>query len=1059
MVGPTEDELERWVLEILTELGWTHVYGPDIAPGEPRAERANYRDVALTGRLASAVARLNPKLPRDAVADVVRTVQRTESPLIESENWNAYRHLIQGVPVEYRDANGDLRSDRARLIDWDIPKNNDLAAINQFSIEGPKRTRRPDVLLFVNGLPLAIFELKRAGKQYAKITGGFRQLQTYRNQIPEVFKWNQVAVVSDGVAALAGSFSAPWNHWAAWKTIDGTRRDPKNREGLLIPQIEVLTRGMFRLDVFFDLCRHFIATFGDGTDTRKAVAKYHQYWAVNKAVDQTLESVETDGRIGVVWHTQGSGKSLEMAYYAGKIMGHAGMENPTLVVLTDRNDLDDQLFEETFAPSKPGSPLPEAPVKADSRAHLKELLAGRESGGIIFTTLQKFGLTREDREAGRAFPLLSDRVNIVVIVDEAHRSNYDLIDGFARNVRDALPEASFIGFTGTPIDEKDRSTAEIFGEYIDVYDMTQAIEDGVTVKVFYEPRLAKVELPNEARDAIDDEFDDATVGSEEEISERLKSKWAKVEAIVGSDKRIKELASDIVTHWEARRGLLAGKAMVVTMSRRIAADLYDAIITLRPEWHSDDDATGAVKVVITGNATDPASYQPHIRNKAERRAMKARASDPNDRLELVIVRDMWLTGFDSPPMHTMYVDKPMRSAGLMQAITRVNRTFKDKPSGLIVDYIGIAENLKEALATYTDRDKQDRAIGEDVRQAAIPEMLSEHAIVSDLLHDIDWVTILGSGDAKAFVYAVTAAVDHLLESERGAEESGDDVSAGEFDDEAAEGPSLKKRFMAHTGRLKRLMTLVPTSPQATAIREDVAFFDAVRQSIAKIEAIDRDSDGEGVLDTAVRQIISEHMSGTGVIDIFAEAGLEKPDISVIDDEFRERFEASDQKNLQLEAVRRLISNEVKIIGKRNVVAGRRFSEMLSEALNRYQNRTIDAAQVIAEIVEIAKAIQEQKRRGEETGLTDNELAFYDAMMTNEPARLAMEDQTLRAIAHELTEIVRNDAKTDWQLKEQVRAKLRTRIKRLLLKHGYPPDQEPAATELIIKQAEVMAEAS
>jgi type I restriction enzyme R subunit len=1021
------------------------------------AERTDYREVILTGRLMSAVARLNPDLPPDAVADVVRTVQRTESPLIESENWNAYRYLIQGVPVDYRDVNGTARSDRAWLVDWANPKNNDLAAINQFSIEGPKRTRRPDVLLFVNGLPLAIFELKRAGKEYAKVTGGYRQLQTYCSQIPDVFKWNQIAVVSDGVEALAGSFSAPWNHWAAWKTIDGTRRDPKNREGLRIPQIEVLTRGMFRLDVFFDLCRHFIATFGDGTDTKKAVAKYHQYWAVNKAVDQTLESVETDGRIGVVWHTQGSGKSLEMAYYAGKIMGHPGMENPTVVVLTDRNDLDDQLFEETFAPSKPGSPLPEAPVKADSRAHLKELLAGRQSGGIIFTTLQKFGLPREDREAGRAFPLLSDRLNIVVMVDEAHRSNYDLIDGFARNVRDALPEASFIGFTGTPIDEKDRSTAEIFGEYIDVYDMTQAIEDGVTVKVFYEPRLAKVELPNEAKDAIDDEFDDATVGSEEEISERLKSKWAKVEAIVGSDKRIKELASDIVTHWEARLDVLAGKAMVVTMSRRIAVDLYDAIVALRPGWHSDDDDTGVVKVVITGNATDPASYQPHIRNKAERRAMKARASDPNDRLELVIVRDMWLTGFDSPPMHTMYVDKPMRSAGLMQAITRVNRTFKDKPSGLIVDYIGIAENLKEALATYTDRDKQDRAIGEDVRQAAIPEMLSEHAIVSDLLHDIDWVTILGSGDAKAFVYAVTATVDHLLESERGAEESGDDVSEGEFDDEASEGPSLKKRFMAHTGRLKRLMSLVPTSPEATAIRDDVAFFDAVRQSIAKIEAVDRDSDGEAVLDTAVRQIISEHMSGTGVIDIFAEAGLEKPDISVIDDEFRERFEASDQKNLQLEAVRRLISNEVKIIGKRNVVAGRRFSEMLSEALNRYQNRTIDAAQVIAEIVEIAKAIQEQKRRGEQTGLTDNELAFYDAMLTNESARLAMEDETLRAIAHELTEIVRKDAKTDWQLKEQVRAKLRTRIKRLLLKHGYPPDQEPAATELIIKQAEVIAE--
>ncbi|MGH3556320.1 MAG: type I restriction endonuclease subunit R [Mycobacterium sp.] len=1055
-MGPTEDALERWVLEILAELGWKPVYGPDIAPTEPGAEREDYREVVLAIRLRAAVQKLNPHLPPDAVSEVVNTVQRTDSPLIESENWNAYRFLIKGVPVDYRDSDGVSRSDRAWLIDWENPKNNDLAASSQFTIEGPKKTRRPDVLLFVNGLPLAIFELKRPGKEYAKVAGAYRQLQTYRSQIPEVFKWNQVAVVSDGIEALAGSFSAPWNHWAAWKTIDGTRRDPKNAEGLRIPQVEVLTRGMFRPDVFFDLCRHFVATFGEGTETRKAVAKYHQYWAVNKAVGQTLESVETDGRIGVVWHTQGSGKSLEMAYYAGKVMTHPGMENPTVIVLTDRNDLDDQLYDETFAPSKPGSPLPEAPVKAESRAHLEALLAGRESGGIIFTTLQKFGLSKEEREAGRAFPLLSDRLNIVVMVDEAHRSNYDVIDGFARNIRDALPEASFIGFTGTPIDEKDRSTAEIFGEYIDVYDMTQAIEDGVTVKVYYEPRLVRVELPDEVKGAIDDEFEDAIQGAEDEIGERAKSKWAKVEAIVGSEKRIKQLAADIVSHWEARRDVLAGKGMIVTMSRRIAVDLYNEIVALRPGWHSADDKTGVVKVVITGNATDPASYQPHIRNKTERRAMKARASAANDPLELVIVRDMWLTGFDSPPMHTMYVDKPMRSAGLMQAITRVNRTFKDKPSGLIVDYIGIAENLKEALATYTDRDKQDRAIGEDVRQAAIPELLAEHAIVSDLLHGIDWVTILGSGDTKAFVYAVTATVDHLLESERGVEDTADDVTEGEFATDAGDGPSLKKRFMAHTGRLKRLFSLVPTSQEATAIRDDVAFYDAVRQSIAKIESVDRDPDGEATLDVAVRQIISEHISGAGVIDIFAEAGLEKPDISVIDDEFRKKFETADNKNLQLEAVRRLISAEVKVIGKRNVVAGKRFSEMLSEALNRYQNRTIDAAQVIAEIVEIAKAIQKQKERGEQTGLTDNELAFYDAMLTNESARLAIEDETLRSIAHELTEIVRNDAKTDWQVKETVRAKLRTRIKRLLLQHGYPPDQEPTATELIIKQAEAMA---
>jgi len=1059
--APSEDALEQWVLEILGELGWKHVYGPDIAPGEPGGERADLREVVLEGRLTAAIQRLNPQLPADAVADAVATVRRAESPVVESENWRAYQLLIGGVPVEFRDDAGELRSDRAWLVDWEHPERNDLVAVNQFTIQGKRKPRRPDVLLFVNGLPMVLFELKRPGKRYAKVPGAFRQVQTYRAQIGEAFTWSQVCVISDGIETLAGSFSAPWEHWAAWKSIDGTDRDPKSPEGKRIPSIEVTTRGMFEPAVFLDLVRNFVATFGDGPATRKVVAKYHQYWAVRRAVAETLEAVDSEGsggKIGVVWHTQGSGKSMEMAFYAGLVMRHPGMSNPTVVVLTDRNDLDDQLFDDTFAAAKPGSPLPEAPVQADTREHLKELLAGRESGGIVFTTIQKFGLTKAERDAHIPFPLLSERMNIVVMVDEAHRSNYDLIDGFARNVRDALPEASFIGFTGTPIEAKDRSTTEIFGEYIDVYDMTQAIEDGVTVRVFYEPRLARVELPEAARESIDAEFDDATTGSEEEIAERLKSKWAQVEAIVGSEKRIKQLAADIVTHWEARRAVLAGKCMVVTMSRRIAVALYEEIVALRPDWHSDDDDAGVVKVVITGSATDPAAFQPHIRNKSERRALKARACDAGDPLEMVIVRDMWLTGFDSPPMHTMYVDKPMRSAGLMQAITRVNRTFHDKPSGLIVDYIGIADDLREALTTYTDRDKRGRVIGEDVRASAIPEMLAEHSTVSGILSGVDWVTTLSSGGAKAYVYAVTEAVDYLLESERGSDsDDGSEGEAGEFDTGPGPGgPSLKRRFMAHTARLKKLYALVPTSAEAVGIRDDVAFFDGVRASIAKIEATDRDGAGDG-LDTAIRQIVSTHVSGTGVIDIFAAAGLAKPDISVIDDEFLKHFEASDQKNLQLEAVRRLISKEVKVIAKRNIVAGRKFSEMLADALGRYQNRTITSSQVIAEIVALAQAIAAQRRRGEETGLTDNELAFYDAMLTNASAREAMKDDTIRAIAHDLTAIVRRDAKTDWQVKESVRAKLRTSIKRLLLKHGYPPDQEPAATELILQQAERQAE--
>lgn len=1054
MEAMTEDDLEQIVLSDLTELGWTKVRGADIAPGEPHAERADYRDTILEGRVASAVRLFNPDLPPETVADVISTIKRAESPLVESENWRAYRYLIEGVPVEYRDAGGLLRTARAWLVDWDDIENNDLIAVNQFTIKGPKQERRPDVILFVNGLPMGLFELKRPGKKYATVKGAYRQTQTYRSQIPDAFKWNQVTVVSDGLFAKAGSFSAPWNHWAPWKTIDGVEKDPRHPGGYKLPELEVLTKGLFRPDVFFDLCRSYIATYGDGEDTRKAIAKYHQYWAVKKSVDETLRAVDGDGRIGVVWHTQGSGKSLEMAYYTGKVMRDPAMENPTVVVVTDRNDLDDQLLDETFASSKIGSPLPEGPVQADSRAHLKELLDGRESGGIIFTTIQKFGLSKADKDAGRNFPLLSDRRNIVVIVDEAHRSNYDVIDGFARHLRDAVPNASFIGFTGTPIDERDRSTPEIFGEYIDVYDMTDAQEDGATVKVYYEPRLARIDLPDEAKEEIDEEFEDIVEEADDGVDERLKSKWAKVEAIVGSDKRIAELAADIVEHWGARREALVGKAMIVTMSRRIAVDLYEAIIGLRPDWHDDEDDKGVIKTVITGNATDPEEFQPHIRNKKARNAMKARASDPDDPLELVIVRDMWLTGFDSPPMHTMYVDKPMQGASLMQAITRVNRTFKDKPSGLVVDYIGIAENLKTALQTYTKRDKDRRAVGDDVRKSAIPEMLAEHSIVSDMLHEIDWLTILESGSAKAFLHAVAATVDHLLESER-SRADGSQGERGEFESE--EGFTLKQRFMAHTRRLKQLYSLVPTAAQSTAIRDDVAFFDAVRQVISKLDGADRESaDDDAALDTAVRQIVSQHMTGTGVIDIYAEAGLGRPDISLIDDAFAKQFASTKNKNLQLEVVRRLISQEVKIIERRNVAAGRQFSEMLSEALNRYQNRAIDAAQVVTEIVEIAKQIKALRERGEETGLTENELAFYDALCSNAAAKEAMKDELMRQIAHELTEIVRNDAKTDWNVKESMRAKMRTRIKRLLLKHGYPPDQEVAATDLILRQAVAVA---
>lgn len=1042
---PTESQLEFLVLEFLRAEGWSVVYGPDIAPGEPGSERTDYRDVVLTGRLRAAITRLNPFLPADAVDDVVNTVLRAESQALMTENWRAYQLLTQDVPAQYRDASGAVKDVRARIIDWNEPANNDLVAINQFTVQG-KSERRPDVLLFVNGLPLVLFELKRAGDKNATLRGAFNQIATYRQQIPDVFIWNQITVISDGVNARAGTFTAGWEHYAPWKTIDGIDL----AKGL--SEIEVLTHGMFAPERLLDLVRNFTVYTGDGANMVKKSAKYHQYWAVNKAVFNTVEAVEGDGRAGVVWHTQGSGKSLEMEWYAGKIVRHPAMNNPTIVVLTDRNDLDDQLFDDTFAASKIGAPLPEAPVQAGSREHLKELLDKRQSGGIVFSTLQKFGLSKEEKDAGTAFPTLSERTNIVVMVDEAHRSNYDFIDGFARHLRDGLPNATYIGFTGTPIEAKDKSTRQVFGEYIDVYDLTQAVADGATVKVLYEPRLAKVELPRDALGVLDDAFAQATSGTEDEARERLKSRWAQIEAIVGSEKRVNELAADIVQHWEARREAMAGKAMIVAMSRRIAVALYDAIAALRPDWASNDDSAGRMKVVITGSAADDPTLQPHIRSKHALRDLKDRAKDPTDELELVIVRDMWLTGFDSPSLHTMYVDKPMKGANLMQAIARVNRTFKDKPAGLVVDYLGIAEDLKSALADYTARDKRNQELGQDIRELAIPEMLAKHDVVDSILHGINWRAGLASGGPKAFIDTLSATVEYLLAQHIDAQ-GGVDIPGACTKDE----PCLKHRFVTQARDLAALYVMCVPSDQALAIRDDVAFFEAVRSQIGKVEGVDRESgDPNAALDTAIRQIVSEAMSGTGVIDIYEEAGLAKPDLSLIDDEFVAKFQRSSTPNLQIELLKRILAKEITNISRRNIVTGRAFSEMLAQSILRYQNRTLDAAQVVAELVELANSLKEEAGRGEMLGLNPDELAFYDAIRTNDAAVLEIGDDTLKKIAHELVEVVRRDAKTDWSVKEQVRAKLRSAIKRLLLKYGYPPDKEEAATQLVLEQAEVIA---
>ncbi|NHN55994.1 type I restriction endonuclease subunit R [Calidifontibacter sp. DB0510] len=1045
-----ESEFETWVLEMLAEQGWQTVHGPDIAPGMLDAERSDYREVVLEGRLRDAIYRLNPNLPDDAVEEAIKTAVRPESSVIQSENWRAYELLTQGVPVEYRDAEGVLRNVRARLVDWAEPLSNDLIAVNQFTVQGPKKERRPDVVLFVNGLPLGLLELKKPGAQNATIASAYAQIQTYKAQIPDLFTWNAGVVISDGLLARMGTLTAQANHYQAWKTIDGRNLATKYR-----PEIEVIVAGFLNPEVFLDWTRNFLAYSGDGAKITKIGAKYHQYWAVRKAVHETIEAVETDGRAGIVWHTQGSGKSFEMAWTAGALMRHPAMDNPTLLVLTDRNDLDNQLFEDTFAATKIGAPLPEAPVQAETRAELKNLLSGRQSGGIVFTTIQKFGLSKDERDAGIAFPTLSERMNIVVMVDEAHRSNYDFIDGFARHLRDGLPNATFIGFTGTPIEAKDRSTTAVFGDVIDTYDLTQAVEDGATVKVLYEARLAKVRLPEDALTQIDNAFTEAVSGSEDEAQDRLKSRWSRVEAIVGSDERLTELAADIVAHWDKRKEVIPeAKCMIVTMSRRIAVDLHDKIAALRPDWATDDDATGRMKVVMTGSATDPEHWQDHIRNKAQMRALKARASDPEDPLDVVIVRDMWLTGFDSPAMTTMYVDKPMRGVSLMQAITRVNRTFRDKAAGLIVDYIGIAEDLKTALGDYTQRDRDNAQVGADIEATAIPEMENEHDIVCSILSGFEWRPLVAQKTQKAYINAVMATVEWLLEQEH-VEDAFEGLDGDE--PERRKELTVKQRFIAHVARLRSFFSLVPASDAATAIRDDVAFFDAVRAAIAKIEGAGRGATDAGAeLDTAIRQIVSENMTGTGVVDIYAEAGIANPDISLIDDAFVKKISESDRPNIQMEALKRLLNAEIRAIAGRNLVKGKQFSEMLNASLLRYQNRSLDTAAVVAELVRLAQALKAEQERGRETGLTENELAFYDALRDNESAREAMQDETLKEIAHELTDIVRRDAKTDWSVKEQVRAKLRTTIKRLLLKHGYPPDKTNAATELILKQAETLS---
>ncbi|MGY1771633.1 type I restriction endonuclease subunit R [Blastococcus sp. SYSU D00813] len=1027
--GITEDVVELAALDYFRELGYQTVRGPVLAPDGDLPERTGYDDVILVDRLLDAAGRINPDLPAAVVRDAVRVLRRAESQNPLAENERVHRLLTQGVPVEHRTADGGVRTSLIWLIDWDRPTANDWLVVNQFTVIENNKNRRPDVVVFVNGLPLGLLELKNAGAENATLRGAWNQIQTYRTDIPAIFAANAVTVISDGMSASMGSFTAGWEHYAPWKTIDGRELVTDK------PALEVLVKGVFEPRRFLDIVRSFIVFSDEPDGLIKRVAKYHQFWAVNAAVASTIEAAGPAGdrRGGVVWHTQGSGKSIEMLLYAAKMMRSAAMGNPTLVFITDRNDLDDQLFGEVFAPARV---LPEHPVQAETRSDLRRLLR-RASGGIIFTTLQKFA----PEVGGDQNPVLTDRRNVVVVADEAHRSQYGfgeslapdgtLKAGLAKHLRDALPNATYLGFTGTPIESGDKSTRAVFGDYIDVYDLTRAVEDGATVRIFYESRLAKVSLNAADLGTLDELADEITEGAEEQEASKAKSRWARLEAVVGASERLDLIAADIVQHWERRRAELFGKAMIVTMSRRIAVDLYDKIVALRPDWHSDDPAAGKIKVVMTGSAADPAAFQSHIYPKDVRKQLKSRAKDPNDPLELVIVRDMWLTGFDAPSLHTMYVDKPMQGAGLMQAIARVNRTFRDKPGGLIVDYIGVATNLRSALAEYspTDRDQAGVPIEE-----MVAVMLEKHDIVRALVHGCTF-------DSSPQLPAAQRLAQHALVL--------DFVMAD---------PDRTKRFLDQVLALTKAFALCGARDEAATVRNDVRLFADVRAAIVKLQSPDSGSAGTGgvELDTAIGQLVNEAVAADEVVDIYKLAGVDAPELSILSNEFLDSLASKDKPNLQMGLLRRLINDQIRTVQRSNVVQARRFSEQLDEAINRYTNRALTTAEIIAELVKLAKEMRDQNRHHEQLGLSVAEAAFYDAIAQNDATVLQMGDEVLKKIAVDLVWAVRASATIDWSLKESVRAAMRSKVRRLLAKYDYPPDQEERAIELVLQQAEVFA---
>ena len=1011
--------MEEAALEWLERLGYTVLHGPEIAFGEPSAERddSGYRDVILERRLRQALQHLNPALPLEAIEDAYRRLRRIDEPTLATRNHALHLHLVEGVTVEYTRPDGSIGGALVRVIDFDELDNNNWVALNQFTVVEGQSNRRPDMLIFLNGLPIALMELKNPADENATIWSAFEQIQTYKAQIPSLFTYNELLVVSDGLEARVGSLTATTERFMPWRTIDGEELAPAT-----MPQLQVMVQGLFEKRRLLDYLRYFIVfeDEGGGVLTKK-IAGYHQFHAVNRALAATLDaSHETgDRRVGVVWHTQGSGKSLTMAFYAGRLALEPHLENPTIVVLTDRNDLDDQLFG-TF--SRCHELLRQAPVQAEDREHLRMLLSV-SSGGVVFTTIQKFMPSEGDR-----YPALTERRNVIVIADEAHRSQYDFIDGFARHMRDALPGASFIGFTGTPIEKADANTRAVFGDNISVYDIQRAVEDKATVPIYYESRLAKLQLDASEKPKLDENFDEVTEGEEVERRERLRTKWAALEAIVGAENRLKIVAEDIVRHFEERLDVMDGKAMIVCMSRRICIDLYNQIVKLRPDWHSDSDDAGMLKVVMTGSASDGPKWQQHIRDKRRRKALDKRFKAAKDPFKIAIVRDMWLTGFDVPCLHTMYLDKPMRGHGLMQAIARVNRVFKDKPGGLVADYLGIAHELKQALTIYTESGGLGRTA--IPQEEAVDVMRAKYEVCCGLFDGFNW-TDWSSNTSEKRLALLPAAQEHILRQEDG-----------------------KNRLTQTVTELSKAFALAVPHESALEIRDNVGFFQTVRSVLNK--SVNQQSRPEYELDAAIQQLVSRAVITDGVIDIFSAAGLKKPEISILSDEFLDSLGQMPQKNLAIELLRKLLNNEITIRSRHNVVRSKLFSELLEGNLRKYQNRAIQAAQVIEELIALAKNIRQEAVRGTELGLTEDEIAFYDALEVNDSAVKVLGDDTLKMIARELVETVRRNTTIDWTVRESVRAHLRVLVKRILRKYGYPPDKQEKATMTVLEQAEVLS---